>query len=289
MDDRLAERFEDSRPHLRSVAYRMLGSLPEADDAVQESWLRVSRGDTAGVRNWTAWLTTVVAHVCLDMLRARRARPEDPAGALLPEPDQEPAADPEQEALLADSVGLALLVVLDALGPAERLAFVLHDMFAVPFEEIAPIVGRSATATRQLASRARRRVRGRVPGAAHDLPVDADRQREVVDAFLAASRDGDFDALLALLHPDVEVVAELGPATRTVRGSYAVAEQALLFRTRTRFAQPALVDGALGIVIAPRGRLATTLGFTFTDGRIARLRIVGDPDLLARQTIAVLD
>ena len=282
MDDRLAARFEDTRPHLRSVAYRMLGSLPEADDAVQESWLRVSRGDRDDVADWTAWLTTVVARVCLDMLRARRARREEPVGAHPPE-QAGTQADPEQEAVLADSVGVALLVVLDALGPAERLAFVLHDMFAVPFDEIALIVGRSATAARQLASRGRRRVRG--------VPVPAavdDRRRAVVEAFLAASRDGDFDALLALLDPDVEVTADLGPATRTVRGARAVAGQALLFAARGRFAAPALVDGAAGIVVAPRGRLVTTLTFAVAGGRITRLHVIADPELLARQTIAVL-
>jgi RNA polymerase sigma factor (sigma-70 family) len=283
MDDRLAARFEDARPHLRAVAYRMLGSLAEADDAVQESWLRVSRGATADVRNWVGWLTTVLARVCLDMLRARRARPEDPVGTQVPEPESD--ADPEQEAVLADSVGLALLVVLDALGPAERLAFVLHDMFAVPFDEIAPILGRSATATRQLASRARRRVRG-APGPT-DLPADVDRRRAVVEAFLAASREGDFDALVALLHPDVMVEADLGRGRRTVRGAGSVAEQALLFTARSRFARPAMVDGAVGIVVAPRGRLAVAMTFTVTDGRIARIRILGDPAHLADLTITV--
>jgi RNA polymerase sigma-70 factor, ECF subfamily len=283
MDEPLTARFEDTRSHLRAVAYRMLGSLPEAEDAVQESWLRVSRGDHDDVTNWTAWLTTVVARVCLDMLRARRARPEDPVGAHPPE-QAEKSADPEQEAVLADSVGVALLVVLDSLGPAERLAFVLHDLFAVPFDEIAPVVGRSATAARQLASRARRRVRGVLATPADD----DDRRRAVVEAFLKASRDGDFDALLALLDPDVEVAADLGPATRTVRGARAVAGQALLFAARGRFAAPALVDGATGIVVAPRGRLVTTLTFTVVAGRITRLRVVADPELLARQTIALL-
>ena len=283
MDNPLAARFEDTRPHLRAVAYRMLGSLPEADDAVQESWLRISRREHDDIANWTAWLTTVVGRVCLDMLRARRARPEDPVGAHPPE-HAGTSADPEQEAVLADSVGVALLVVLDALGPAERLAFVLHDLFAVPFDEIAPIVGRSATAARQLASRARRRVRGAPVGEA-----GADQRRAVVEAFLNASRDGDFDALLALLDPDVEVTADLGPATRTVRGARAVAGQALLFATRGRFAAPALVDGETGIVVAPRGRLVTTLTFTVHHGRITGLHVVADPELLARQTIGLLD
>jgi RNA polymerase sigma factor (sigma-70 family) len=279
MDDRLAARFEDARPHLRAVAYRMLGSLAEADDAVQESWLRVSRGATADVRNWTGWLTTVLARVCLDMLRARRARPEDPVGTRMPEPESD--ADPEQEAVLADSVGLALLVVLDALGPAERLAFVLHDMFAVPFDEIAPILGRSATATRQLASRARRRVRGA------PAPADVDRRRAVVEAFLAASRDGDFEALVALLHPDVVVEADLGRGRRTVHGARPVAEQALLFTARSRFARSAMVDGAVGIVVAPRGRLTVAMTFTITAGRITRIRILGDPARLAELTVTV--
>src|SRR4051812_13321926 len=283
MDEPLAARFEDTRSHLRAVAYRMLGSLPEAEDAVQESWLRISRGDHDDVANWTAWLTTVVARVCLDMLRARRARPEEPVGAHPPE-QAGPGMDPEQEAVLADSVGVALLVVLDALGPAERLAFVLHALSAVPFDEIARVGGRSAPATRQLASRARRGVRG-----APATPADDERRRAVVAAFLTASRDGDFDALLTLLDPDVEVVADLGPATRTVRGARAVAGQALLFAARGRFAAPALVDGETGIVVAPRGRLVTTLTFTVHKGRIARLHVVADPELLARQTIALLD
>src|ERR671934_3041343 len=204
----LARQFEEHRPHLRAVAYRMLGSLSEADDAVQEVWLRLSRSDTSEVENLKGWLTTVVARVCLDMLRSRKARPEESVGAQLPEPtvSHEAAIDPENEALLADSVGLALLVVLDRLNPAERLAFVLHDMFAVPFEEIAPIVGRSAEATRQLASRARRRVPGASPGPDADLT----RQREVVDAFFAAARGGDFDALVAVLDPNVVLRSDGG-------------------------------------------------------------------------------
>src|SRR5829696_8183999 len=205
--DGLAERFEANRPHLRAVAYRMLGSISEADDAVQESWLRLSRSGTSGVENLGGWLTTVVARVCLDMLRSRRSRREEPLGVRVPEPivSREGGIDPEHEALLADSVGLALLVVLETLTPAERLAFVLHDMFAVPFEEIAPIVGRSTAASRQLASRARRRVRG----AATVPDADLNRQREVVDAFFAASREGDFDALVAMLDPDVVLRADV--------------------------------------------------------------------------------
>ena len=226
----LAERFEANRTHLRAVAYRMLGSLSEADDAVQEAWLRLSRSDTSGVENLGGWLTTVVARVCLDMLRSRKSRREEPLDAHVPEPivSREDGIDPEHEALLADSVGLALLVVLETLAPAERLAFVLHDMFAVPFDEIAPIVGRSPTAARQLASRARRRVQG----AATVPDADLTRQREVVDAFLAASRGGDFDALLAVLDPDVVLRADRAAvpagASREVRGAAAVAEQALL-------------------------------------------------------------
>src|SRR5579859_5860679 len=226
--DWLAEQFEANRPHLRAVAYRMLGSLSEADDAVQESWLHLSRADSSAVKNLGGWLTTVVARVCLDQLRARKSRREDSlesAGASVPEPimSREDGGNPEDEALLADSVGLALLVVLDALTPAERLAFVLHDLFAVPYDEIAPIVGRSPTAARQLASRARRRVQG----AATDPDVDVTRQREVVDAFLAASRGGDFNALLALLDPDVVLRADHAAvhegASREVRGAVAVA------------------------------------------------------------------
>src|SRR2546430_4196538 len=252
--DTLERPFEESRPHLRAVAYRMLGSLSEADDAVQEAWLRLSRSDRSEVENLKGWLTTVVARVCLDMLRSRKARPEDPVGPQVPDPivGREGPIDPEQEALLADSVGLALLVVLDRLNPAERLAFVMHDMFAVPFDEIAPIVGRSPTAARQLASRARRRVQG----AATVPDADLTLQREVVDAFLAASRGGNFDALLAVLDPDVVVRADSAAvrmgASREVRGAAAVAKT---FSGRARAAQPALVDGAVGLVWAPGGRL----------------------------------
>src|SRR5437588_7467652 len=248
----LAEQFEAYRSHLRAVAYRMLGSVAEADDAVQESWLRLSRSDTSGVKNLGGWLTTVVARVCLDMLRSRESRREESLDEQVPDPivSREDGIDPEYEALLADSVGLALLVVLDTLNPPERLAFVLHDLFAVPFDEIAPIVGRSPTATRQLASRARRRVQA----AATDSDVDLTRQREVVDAFLAASRGGDFDALLAVLDPDVVLRADRAAvhtgAKREVRGAPAVAET---FSGRARGAKPALVDGAVGAVWAPGG------------------------------------
>src|ERR687890_2516140 len=255
-DDWLVQRFEEHRSHLRAVAYRMLGSISEADDAVQEAWLRLSRSDTSGIENLGGWLTTVVGRVCLDMLRSRKSRREEPLGARLPEPilSREDGLDPEREALVADSVGLALLVVLETLSPAERLAFVLHDMFAVPFEEIGPMVGRSPTAARQLASRARRRVRGEAPPPDPDLP----RQREVVDAFFAAAREGDFDALVAVLDPDVVLRSDGGAArpdaTRVVRGARAVAERALTFARLSPFVRPALVNGAAGVVVAPGGR-----------------------------------
>jgi RNA polymerase sigma factor (sigma-70 family) len=285
--DWLAERFEAHRTHLRAVAYRMLGSLSEADDAVQETWLRLSRSDTSGVENLGGWLTTVVARVCLDMLRSRRARREEPLGVHLPDPiaSHQDGIDPEHQALLADSVGLALLVVLDMLTPAERLAFVLHDMFAVPFEEIAPIVGRSPTAAKMLASRARRRVQG----AATVPDVDLGRQRDVVDAFLAASRGGDFEALLAVLDPDVVVRADRAAvhagASAEVRGAPAVADT---FSGRARFAQPALVNGAVGAVWAPGGRPRVVFGFTITRGRIVEIDILADPERLRQLELAVL-
>ncbi len=272
----LAEQFEASRSHLRAVAYRMLGDLTEADDAVQESWLRLSRSDTSGVENLGGWLTTVVARVCLDMLRSRNSRREEPLEASVPEPitSREGGIDPEQEALLADSVGLALLVVLDTLNPAERLAFVLHDIFAVPFDEIAPIVGRSPTATRQLASRARRRVRG----AATVKDPDLTYQREVVDAFLAASRTGNFDALLAVLDPDVvfraDRTAVSAGASGEVRGAPFVARQ---FSGRAQGARPALVNGAVGVVVARRGRLFLVLRLTIRHGKIVGIDAVADP------------
>jgi RNA polymerase sigma factor (sigma-70 family) len=278
MDERdwLAERFEANRTHLRAVAYRMLGSVSEADDALQESWLRVSRANTAEVQNLQAWLTTLVARVCLDMLRSRKARREEPLGAHMPEPivSREEGVDPEHEALLADSVGLALLVVLETLTPPERLAFVLHDMFAVPFDEIAPVVGRSPAAARQLASRARRRVRGAAPAPDADLA----RQREVVDAFLAAARGGDFDELLTLLDPDVVLRVDRG-AVRPgveVRGAQAVLEQASTYAGGARFARPALVNGAAGLVVAPRGRPVAVVGFTVANGKIAEIDVLAD-------------
>jgi RNA polymerase sigma-70 factor (ECF subfamily) len=294
MDERdwLAERFEGHRTQLRAVAYRMLGSVSEADDAVQEAWLRLSRSDTSGVENLGRWLVTVVARVCLNMLHSRRSRREEPLDAHLPDPivSRQEGLDPEREVLMADSVGLALLVVLDTLTPAERLAFVLHDLFAVPFDEIAPIVGRSPAAARQLASRARRRVKGAAP-----VPdVDLARQREVVDAFLAAARGGDFDALVAVLDPDVVLRADRGAvpagASRVVRGARAVAEQALAFGRRlATFARPALVNGAAGIVAAPHGRPVSVMGFTVRRGRIVEIDILADPDRLRRLDLAVLD
>jgi len=289
--DWLARRFEENRAHLRAVAYRMLGSLSEADDAVQECWLHLRRHDAGGVENLTGWLTTVVARVCLDMVRSRKSRREEPVGAHVPEPviDRQNAADPEQEALLADSVGIALLVVLDTLAPAERLAFVLHDMFAVSFDQIAPIVGRSPAAARQLASRARRRVHGTATAS----DADRSRQREAVEAFLAASRDGDFDALLTLLDPDVTARADASVAPagapRQARGARAVARQALAYSRRARYAQPALVDGAVGIVVAPRGRLFAVMTLTVRRGKIVEIELIADPARLRQLDLAILD
>jgi RNA polymerase sigma-70 factor (ECF subfamily) len=286
----LAERFETHRAHLRAVAYRMLGSLSEADDAVQEAWLRLSRADTGDVDNLGGWLTVVVARVCLDMLRSRKARREDHLDSHLPEPDlnRHDTLEPEAEALMADSVGRALLVLLDTLTPAERLAFVLHDMFAVPFDEVAPIVGRTPAAARKLASRARRRVQGTPTIPAADLA----RQREVVNAFFAASRGGDFDALLAVLDPDVVVRADPAAvppgALREVRGARAVAEQSLTFSWRARFAQPALVNGAVGAVMAPRGRLVAAMVITIRRGKIAEIDVIASPSRLRQLDLAVL-
>jgi RNA polymerase sigma-70 factor (ECF subfamily) len=283
----LAQRFEAHRSHLRAVAYRMLGSRSAADDAVQESWLHLSRSGTSGVENLGGWLTTVVARVCLDMLRSRTSRREDPLADHLPESIvSQDGIDPEHEALLADSVGSALLVVLDTLAPAERLAFVLHDMFAVPFDEIAPIVGRSTAAARQLASRARRRVRG----AARVADTDLIRQREVVGAFLAASRGGDFDALLAVLDPEVVLRAD-GAAVRAgalpeVRGAVAVADT---FSGRARSAQPALVEGAVGAVWATGGRPRVVFCFTITGRKIVGIDLLAEPERLRRLDLAVLD
>jgi RNA polymerase sigma factor (sigma-70 family) len=268
----------------------MLGSLSAADDAVQETWLRFSRSDTSGVANLGGWLTTVVARVCLDMLRSRKSRREQPLGEEEVEPIQNRAdgIDPEQEAQLADSVGLALLVVLETLSPAERLAFVLHDIFAVPFDEIAPIVGRSPTAARKLASRARHRVQGA------DTVGDADlsRQREIVEAFLAASRRGDFDALLAVLDPDVLLRADRATVPpgrpREVRGATAVARNALAASRRARFGQLGLVDGAVGIILAPQGRLFLVMTFTITHEKIVAIDVIANPERLHRLDLVVL-
>ncbi|QOV37500.1 sigma-70 family RNA polymerase sigma factor [Streptomyces ferrugineus] len=276
--DVLAQRFEAHRGHLRAVAHRMLGSTAEAEDAVQESWFRVSRSDTSGVDNLGGWLTTVVGRVCLDMLRSRRSRAEEPLETTAPihtaAPATTPAADPEQDALLADSVGVALLVVLDTLTPAERLAFVLHDLFAVPYEEVAAIVDRTPTATRQLASRARRRVQGA------DAPeADLARQREVVDAFLTAARGGDFEGLLDVLDPDVVVRTEAGVTT----GAAAVARGATAFASRGAAAgRPALVDGAPGLVLLAGRRVERALKFAFVRDRIAVIDIVTDPGKVSR-------
>jgi RNA polymerase sigma factor (sigma-70 family) len=282
----LAERFEADRPRLRAVAYRMLGSLPEAEDAVQEAWLRLGRAGGDGIDNLSGWLTTVVARICLDQLRARRSRREELFGAP-PEAvaSQADGADPEMEAQLADSVGLALLVVLEKLAPAERLAFVLHDLFAVPFDEIASIVGRSEAASRQLASRARRRVQGATPAEA----ADRANRRKIVDAFLAASRAGDFEGLLALLDPDVVVrgdaaVMRLG-APAEIRGARAVAER---YMGTAQSARTALVDGEIGVVVAPRGRLLLVLEVTVKAGRIAAIQAIGDRAHLESLDLAVL-
>jgi RNA polymerase sigma factor (sigma-70 family) len=287
----LAERFDEHRPHLRAVAYRMLGSVSEAEDAVQDTWLRLSRTGSESIENLGGWLTTVTARVCLNKLRSRRSRREEPLDVHVPDPivNRADGIDPEDEVLLADSVGLALLVVLDTLAPAERLAFVLHDMFAVPFDEIAAVVGRSPEAARQLASRARRRVQGAAPVPDADLT----RQRAVVDAFFAASRKGDFDALVAVLDPDVVLRSDGGvtrpDATVFVHGAEEVASRALTFRRLSPFVRPALVNGAAGVVVAPRGRPFSVMAFTVTDGKIVEIDAVTDPERLRRLDLAVLD
>jgi RNA polymerase sigma factor (sigma-70 family) len=284
--DWLADRFEAHRAHLRAVAYRMLGSASEADDAVQESWLRLSHADTNAVENLGGWLTTVVARVCLDMLRSRQSRREQPLAPEVSEPvvNQDAAVDPEHETVLADSVGLALLVVLETLAPAERVAFVLHDMFAVPFDEIAAIVGRSPEAARQLASRARRRLQGA------DATPEADvfRQREVVGAFLAAARGGDFDALVALLDPDVVLRADQAAVlagASTAQGAAAVAGN---FSGRARAARLALVDRAVGLVWAPGGQPQVVFNFAITEGKIVAIDMVADPEHLSELDVAIL-
>jgi RNA polymerase sigma factor (sigma-70 family) len=288
MDERdwLAERFEEHRTHLRAVAYRMLGSLSEADDAVQEAWLRLSRTDTSAVENLGGWLTTVVARVSLNMLRARR---EKPVGVHMPEPiiDRADGINPEHEALLADSVGLALLVVLETLTPPERIAFVLHDMFAVPFDEIARIVDRSPDASRQLASRARRRIQGENP-----LPdADLDTQWRVVDAFLTAARHGDFDALLEVLDPDVVLRRDLAPlgGSREIRGARIVAGQALAYSRLDLVMQPALVNGAVGAVAIRDGEPFSVGAFTVRGGTIVSIDILADPERLRRLDLTILD
>jgi RNA polymerase sigma factor (sigma-70 family) len=287
----LAERFETHRTHLQEVAYRMLGSLSEAEDAVQETWLRLSRSDSSDIENLGGWLTTVVARVCLDMLRSRKSHREESLDSHMPERfvHSEAGINPEREAQLADSVGLALLVVLERLTPAERLAFVLHDLFAMPFEEIAPIVGRSPVAARQLASRARRRVQGADTLSEAGLA----RQHEVVEAFLAAARDGDFHALLAVLDSDVVVRADHAAvppgAAKEVHGAQNVAEQALTFARRARFAQLALVNGVVGLIVAPRGRLILVMAFKIAGGKIKEIEVIADPERLRQVDLAVID
>ena len=293
MDERefLAQHFEEHRTRLRAVAYRMLGSLSEADDAVQETWLRLNRIDADEVENLGGWLTTVVSRVSLNMLRTRRSQREEPFDVRMPEPivDRTDGTDPEHEALLADSVGLALLVVLETLKPAERLAFVLHDMFAVPFDEIAPIVDRSPEATRQLASRARRRVQGEstIPDA------DLDTQREVLDAFLAAAREGDFEGLLEVLDPDVVLRADRGAvsigASRVVRGAAKVARQAQAFSRLDIDVRPALVNGAVGTVTLREGQPFAIAGFTIRNRRIVEMNVFADPERLSQLDLVILD
>jgi RNA polymerase sigma-70 factor (ECF subfamily) len=293
MDDSqwVSDRFEEHRARLRAVAYRMLGSVDDANDALQDAWVRVTRADTGEVDNIGAWLTTVVARVCLNMLRARNVRRSEPLDARLPDPVVTPEGRlaPEEEALLADSVGLALQVVLETLSPAERLAFVLHDMFHLPFDEIAPLVGRSPDAARQLASRARRRVKGA------DVPApdpDLGRQRRVVDAFFAAARGGDFDALVAVLDPDVVLHADGFPgrprASTTVRGAEAVARQARLGANPAAQLHPALVNGAAGVVITLRGRPHAVMAFTVAGDKIVEIDAIVDPERVSRVAAAVL-
>src|SRR4051812_18582137 len=294
MDERdwLAGQFEEHRTRLKAVAYRMLGSLSEADDAVQDAWLRLSRSDTEEIENLGAWLTTVVARVSLNMLRSRATRPEEPMDVRIPEPvvDSTDGTDPEHETLLADSVGLALLVVLESLSPPERLAFVLHDMFGVPFDEIAPIVDRSPEAARQLASRARRRGRGAAP----KPDPDRARQRAVVDAFFAASRNGDFEALVAVLDPEVVLRADGGvlrpDATVVVRGAETVARRALMFSRMAPHERPALVNGTPGVVvIPPDGKVFSIMAFTVADGKIVEIDALVDPERLAAVDLSALE
>jgi RNA polymerase sigma-70 factor, ECF subfamily len=286
--DDLTPQFEANRSHLRAVAYRMLGSLSEADDAVQESWIRLSRSDTGEVENLRAWLTTVVARVCLDMLRTRKSRREEPLDTQVPDVvvSAVNGDDPEREAMLADSVGLALLVVLETLTPGERLAFVLHDMFGVSFDEIAPIVDRTPTAARQLASRARRRVRGAAP-----VPdADLERQREVVDAFLRAAREGDFETLVGVLDPDIVLRADRGAAVvQIVRGAEAVARQARTYSVLAPFTRPATVNGTAGFVVIRDGSALAVAGFTIVGGRIVEIDILADRERLRHLDIPRAD
>jgi RNA polymerase sigma-70 factor (ECF subfamily) len=289
--DRLAEGFEKNRTRLRATAYQMLGSLAEADDALQETWLRVSRSDAGNVDNLSAWLTTIVARVCLNALRSRNARREELVGVHLPDPvvSRADGTSPEDEALLADSVGLALQVVLETLTPAERLAFVLHDMFGLPFDEIAPMVERSPAMARQLASRARRRVRGAEPSAPEP---DVGRQREAVDAFFAAARRGDFEALVAVLHPDVVLRADEGTgrprASVVVRGATAVAGRAVMFERPSALLVPVLVNAAAGVVVTVDGHPIAVMGFTVSDGRIVEIDVLADPERLRALDLAGL-
>jgi RNA polymerase sigma-70 factor (ECF subfamily) len=291
MDDGswLAQQFEVNRGHLRAVAYRMLGSLSEADDAVQETWLRLSRSDAGSIQNLSGWLTTVVARICLDILRSRTARAEEPWDGQLASVTSKPGTrNPEQETLLADSVGVALLVVLDRLSPAERLAFVLHDVFAVSFEEIAAIINRTPEAARQLASRGRRRVQAKESNPRADLP----EQRKVVDAFLKALQSGDFEALVAVLDPDVQVhidrVAARPGGPREIRGARNWAKGAIAFSQMTRFAQAALIDGSVGVVFAPDGKLSRVLRFTIAHGKIVQADIIAEPTRLRDLDLSVL-
>ena len=287
----LTDRFEEHRARLRSVAYRMLGSLTEADDAVQDAWLRVSRSDADRIENLGGWLTTIVARVCLNMLRSRNRRREESLGFHLPDPviSQDTQTQPEEEAVLADSVGLALLVVLDTLSPAERIAFVLHDMFELPFDEIAPMVGRTPEAARQLASRARRRVKGAELRATEP---DLARQREVVDAFFRAARAGDFDALVAVLNPDVVLRADFGvrrpDLSKVFRGAAAVAKQAFIGALPDARLHAALVNGAAGAIVSVRGRPFAVMGFTVAEGRIVEIDAIADPERVRRIAAAVL-
>jgi RNA polymerase sigma-70 factor, ECF subfamily len=287
---RLAEQFEEHRAHLRAVAYRMLGSVSEAEDAVQESWIRLGRTDVSEVENLRAWLTTVVARVCLDMLRTRTSRREDPLDTHVPDPVLARAdANPESEAMRADSIGLALLVVLETLEPAERLAFVLHDVFGMTFDEIAPIVDRSAVAARQLASRARRRVQSRAPQAEPDLR----QQRRVVDAFIAAAQKGEFEGLVSVLDPNIVLRADAGALagmSRIVRGANAVASQAALFSKSGLSSQLVLVNGQFGFVSRrPDGRVFSITGFTIADGKIVEMDILADPERLNRIDLSALE